>query len=165
MSRAAAIAFWVVIAGQVVFLLAFIAVKEVQLNTGVEVTLQTAPVDPRSLLQGDYAILDYEIGRNLPASARFAPGDSVYITLRPGPEVWTAYAYYSAEPPAGEVFIQGRAISRNRAEFPAIATYFVPEGTGRLIDTAADVKVVVSLDRRGNAIIRQVLVDGRPFNP
>lgn len=165
MSRAAAIAFWVVIAGQVVFLLAFIAVKEVQLNTGVEVTLQTAPVDPRSLLQGDYAILDYEIGRNLPASARFAPGDSVYITLAPGPEVWEAQAYYTFAPEGGQVFIQGRAVSRNRAEFPAIATYFVPEGTGYIIETAADVKVVISLDRRGNAIIREVIVDGQPFNP
>ena len=61
MKRWASIAFWVVVAGQLVFLLGFIAVKEVALRTGTEVVLQTVPVDPRSLLQGDYAILDYEI--------------------------------------------------------------------------------------------------------
>ena len=57
----ASIAFWIVVAGQLVFLIGFIAVKETALSTGREVVLQTVPVDPRSLLQGDYAILDYEI--------------------------------------------------------------------------------------------------------
>ena len=55
------IAFWIVVAAQLVFLIGFIVVKEVDLRIGTEVVLQTVPVDPRSLLQGDYAILDYEI--------------------------------------------------------------------------------------------------------
>ena len=57
------IAFWAIVAVQLVFLIGFIGVREVALRTGTEVVLQTVPVDPRSLLQGDYAILDYEIAR------------------------------------------------------------------------------------------------------
>ena len=49
------IAFWIVVAAQLVFLIGFIVVKEADLRIGTEVVLQTVPVDPRSLLQGDYA--------------------------------------------------------------------------------------------------------------
>ena len=54
--------FWGIVGAQIVVLLAMIGVKEATLQTGTEVVLQTVPVDPRSLLQGDYAILGYEVG-------------------------------------------------------------------------------------------------------
>ena len=57
----ARIAFLTVVAAQLVFLIGFIGVREAALHTSTEVVLQTVPVDPRSLLQGDYATLDYEI--------------------------------------------------------------------------------------------------------
>ena len=157
-------AFWIVVAGQLVFLLGFIAVKEVALRTGTEVVLQTVPVDPRSLLQGDYAILDYEIAR-LPSYMEDAPTDrTVYVALSQGREVWEAESYEYSRPPASQVFIKGRTDSRERLDF-GIGTYFVPEGTGHIIEQAQDVKVVVNLDSDGNAIIEEVLVDGQPFNP
>ena len=46
----------------------------------------------------------------------------------------------------------------------ALAPYFVPEGTGYIIEEAEDVKVVVSVNGRGHAIIKDVLVDGIPFD-
>ena len=46
-----------------------------------------------------------------------------------------------------------------------IGTYFVPEGTGHIIENAQDVKVVVNVDADGSAIIMEVLVDGEPFDP
>ena len=69
MSRRMMILFFAVVAAQVVGLVLFAGVRQVALTQGREVTLQTAPVDPRSLLQGDYAILDYEIAR-LPSRMR-----------------------------------------------------------------------------------------------
>ena len=36
---------------------------------------------------------------------------------------------------------------------------------GYIVEQARDVKVVVSLSASGNAVINQVLVDGRPFDP
>ena len=160
----ASIAFWIVVAGQLVFLLGFIAVKEVALRTGTEVVLQTVPVDPRSLLQGDYAILDYEIARPPDNIRELPPGETIYVVLSQGPEVWEAEFYEYSRPPASQVFIKGRIDSRGRLDF-GIGTYFVPEGTGHIIEAAQDVKVVVKLDADGNAIIKQVLVDGEPFDP
>ena len=161
----ASIAFWIVVAGQLVFLLGFIAVKETALRTGTEVVLQTVPVDPRSLLQGDYAILDYEIA-DLPTSMQDAPiGQTVYVYLQEEGDVWNAMGW--AGPTGfveGEVLIKGRIDRRGHADF-GIGAYFVPEGTGHIIENAQDVKVVVNLDADGNAIIKEVLVDGEPFDP
>ena len=61
MSRRMTILLFAVVAAQVIGLVVFASVRQVALTQGREVTLQTVPVDPRSLLQGDYAILDYEI--------------------------------------------------------------------------------------------------------
>ena len=164
MSRWARIAFWVVVAGQLVFLLAFIAWKEVDLRTGTEVVLQTVPVDPRSLLQGDYAILDYDIAA-LPDYMRNTPRNSdVFVVLKEGAEVWDAESYWDHLPPGSRVFIKGRVDRPGHLDF-GIGTYFVPEGTGHIIETAQDVKVVVNVDADGSAIIKQVLVDGEPFDP
>ena len=164
MKKWASIAFWIVVAGQLVFLIGFIAVKETALRTGNEVVLQTVPVDPRSLLQGDYAILDYEIA-SLPRYMEDSPtGDTIYVVLSQGPEVWEAGYYEYSRPAASQIFIRGRIDSRGRLDF-SIGTYFVPEGTGHIIERAQDVKVVVNLDSEGNAIIKQVLVDGEPFDP
>ena len=159
------IAFWAVVAAQLAFLIGFIVVREVSLRTGTEVVLQTVPVDPRSLLQGDYAILDYEIAR-LPGFMDELPvGDTVYVELQSHPDVWSAWDY-TTKPGnvAGETFIKGRVDRPGHLDF-GIGTYFVPEGTGRIIERAEDVKVVVNLDGNGNAVIKQVLVDGEPFNP
>ncbi len=164
----ARIAFWIVVAGQLVFLIGFIGVKETALRTGVEVVLQTVPVDPRSLLQGDYAILDYEIA-SLPSYSRDAEiGETVYVELyrlaTQDPEVWWARNYEHDRPSGTRVFIKGRVDRRGHLDF-GIGTYFIPEGTGHIIEGARDVKVVVNLDSDGNAIIKQALVDGQPFDP
>ena len=60
-------------------------------------------------------------------------------------------------------FIKGRMGDHGDIDF-GIGTYFVPEGTGFIIEEAEDVKVVVSVDGRGHAIIKDVLVDGIPFD-
>ena len=158
------IAFWIVVAAQLVFLIGFIVVKETDLRIGTEVVLQTVPVDPRSLLQGDYAILDYEIA-SLPSYLQPEIGDTVYVGLRRGPNIWTASGYTVARSGVvGDIFIKGRVDRRGHADF-GIGTYFVPEGTGRIVERADDVKVVVNVDGDGNAAIKDLLVDGEPFNP
>ena len=164
MSTWARAAFWLVVAGQLIFLLGFIAYKEADLRTGREIVLQTAPVDPRSLLQGDYAILDYEIA-SLPGHMRdIERGTSVFVVLKEGPEVWEEEDYRTRLPSSSHVFIEGRVDRPGHIDL-GIGTYFVPEGTGRIIETADDVKVVVKLDADGSAIIKEVLVDGVAFDP
>lgn len=164
MSRRMTILLFAVVAAQVIGLVAFASVRQVALTQGREVTLQTIPVDPRSLLQGDYAILDYEIAE-LPEWLRDEPaGNIVYVALRECGEVWCADRHSTWEPNPTDVFIRGKVNDSRRLDF-GIGTFFVPEGTGHIVERARDVKVVVSLSASGNAVIKQVLVDGRPFDP
>ena len=159
------IAFWAIVGAQLVFLVGFIGVREVALRTGTEVVLQTVPVDPRSLLQGDYAILDYEIARLPDWMDGLSVGRTVYVVLQEGRDVWTSSAYAEERSHvAGEVFIKGRIDRVGHADF-GIGTYFVAEGTGHIVERAQNVKVVVSIDEDGNAVIKYVLVDGEPFDP
>ena len=164
MTRIASILFFAVVAAQVVGLVAFAGVRQVALTEGREITLQTAPVDPRSLFQGDYAILDYEIAV-LPEDLRdFPAGSEIFVVLHECGDVWCVAWHELARPPPSDVFIRGVINQRGRLDF-GIGTYFVPEGTGHIIERAQDVKVVVALDDRGQAVIKDVLVDGAPFAP
>ena len=164
MSRRFGVGFWVIVAAQILLLLALIGGKEYTLNTGTTVVLQTVPVDPRSLLQGDFVVLEYEISTRPGFLARLSPGTTVYVSLVERGDVWEALGYSTNKPSSSEVFIKGAVDRRGLLDF-GIGTYFVPEGTGHIIERARDVKVEVAVDSRGNAVIRRVLVDGEPFDP
>ena len=164
MSRRITILFAVLVAAQVVGLVVFAGVRQTVLSQGREVVLQTVPVDPRSLLQGDYAILDYEIAEVPARLPRQPAGKEMYVVLQECGDVWCAAEYDWFEPERGLVYIRGVANHRGRLDF-GIGTYFVPEGTGQIIERARDVKVVVAINERGNAVIKRVLVDGEPFGP
>ena len=58
------LAFGAIVLAQVLLLIGVISQREYSLRHGTEVVLQTRPLDPRSLFQGDYAILAYEISRS-----------------------------------------------------------------------------------------------------
>ena len=164
MSRRLTILLFAVVAAQVIGLVVFAGARQIALTQGREVTLQTVPVDPRSLMQGDYAILDYEIAE-LPEWLRDEPvGSAVYVVLRECGDVWCADRHTMQPPEPGTVFIHGNVNDRRRLDF-GIGTFFVPEGTGHIVEDAQDVKVVVSLSAEGRAVIKRVLVDGRPFAP
>ena len=163
MTRLMGILFFAVVAAQVIGLVAFAGVRQVALTEGREITLQTAPVDPRSLFQGDYAILDYEIAEIPPHLAGQPAGAQAYVILMECGEVWCAREYTRRDPESAEVYIRGVINADGRLDF-GIGAFFVPEGTGRIIERAQDVKVVVSLDDRGQGVIKRVLVDGAPFS-
>ena len=59
----------IVLAANLILVLAFFAFSVVQKETliskGTEVLLRLAPVDPRSLMQGDYMALNYQILRQI----------------------------------------------------------------------------------------------------
>ena len=168
MSRGLTIIFFSIVAVQMVGLVAFVAVKQYAVATGTEVILQGAPVDPRSLMQGDYAILDYEIA-GIPEDVKteFAVGDDVIVALTKKGEVWEAIRYLDDDrvPKGnGEVFVRGQLQSNGRIDF-GIGTYFVPEGTGWQIERAQDLKIRVSVSDDGDATVTGIIVDGEEFSP
>ena len=75
-----------------------------------------------------------------------------------------AEGYNSTREGAGPVAIRGEMTHGGWLDF-GIGTYFVPEGTGRPIERAQDVKVKVVVAQDGSAVIKEVLVDGQPFEP
>ncbi len=157
-----------VVALQMIGLVAFAAVKQYAVATGTDVILQGTPVDPRSLMQGDYAILDYEIA-GIPENvkAEFAVGDDVIVVLTKKDEVWEAIRYLDDDrvPKGnGEVFVRGQLQSNGRIDF-GIGTYFVPEGTGLQIERAQDLKIRVSVSDDGDATVTGIIVDGEDFSP
>ncbi|MFP2907608.1 GDYXXLXY domain-containing protein [Pyxidicoccus sp. 3LFB2] len=60
---------------------ALVAQKEYVLATGRPVLLELAPVDPRSLMQGDYMVLDYAISRERLLDLEQRPPDG-HLVLR-----------------------------------------------------------------------------------
>jgi hypothetical protein len=154
------------------------------LRQGVEVTLQTRPVDPRDFLRGDYVALGYDISQ-LPAGALAnQPADSrhplVYVRLAPGGDgVFTAVSVHAAAIPVAspEVLIQGRvafgvACGEGRRAFCdklsvryGLESYFVPEGEGRTLEQARNqqqLKIVAAVLPSGRAAIKRLLLDGKP---
>ena len=161
MGRRFSLAFGCIIAAQLLLLGALIGVKEYRLHTGTTVVLQTVPVDPRSLLQGDFAILGYEISA-LPSHLSNLGNDrTVYVYLAQRDEIWVAVRHTTFRPSDEDLFIKGK-VSAGRLDF-GIGTYFVPEGTGHIIERARDVKVKVSVSNSGSAIIKELIIDGKPF--
>ena len=170
------IAFWGLVAAQVLVLVAMVGFSEQIRQTGERVVLQTVPVDPRSLLQGDYAILNYELaipGRvetaNPPLPHNLPNRSLIYVTLERQGDIWQATGYHRKHPRyqatnnrPGQPFIRGFSDDTGRLDF-GIGTYFVPEGTGHIVERAGDVKVIARVDPDGNAAITGLLVDGVSF--
>jgi uncharacterized membrane-anchored protein len=175
----------IVVALQTVALIGMVGMKQYTLSTGTPVVLKTAPIDPRSLFRGDYVRLNYAISQlsvdKLAGDREFERGDTIYVALRPAGEFWEAVSVHRARPPAaeGQVAIKGRVEYINQRAFSlpgappepvksisvkyGVENYFVPEGEGRALerpkpDETVSIRLVV--DRRGNAAIRAVLVNG-----
>ncbi|MFY2564417.1 GDYXXLXY domain-containing protein [Corallococcus terminator] len=59
--------------------LGLVVQKEHVLATGQSVLLELAPVDPRSLMQGDYMVLDYDVSRALNADGPSGPSSGLLV--------------------------------------------------------------------------------------
>jgi len=154
------------------------------LHDGTEITLQTRPVDPRDFLRGDYVQLRYQISSvklgplaGTPIATKHAP---VFVKL--APDVDGFYAADSVHllpaPVSGrEVLIKGRLDGgfecggsvRTYCEWGDVTygleRYFVPEGEGRVIESARNegkVSIVAAVTSGGRAAIKRLLIDGKP---
>jgi uncharacterized membrane-anchored protein len=166
-------------------LLAAMIVDRVQvLRDGVEVTLQTRPVDPRDFLRGDYVVLGYDITQlpagplqNQPTGER---NPLVYVKLAPnGDGIYGALSVHASPGvvTSPEVLIRGRVThGATCGSTPNVfcdrltirynlESYFVPEGEGRKLEDLRNQRklaVVAAVLPSGRAAIKRLLVDGKP---
>jgi len=135
--------------------------SEVILTQGTLIKLKLEPVDPRSLLQGDYVRLRYEISRL--DDEELTPGAPIRVVLRSGADgVYRYSGYheqegvwnqpYRQEP--GDVFINGRAYGLDEVEY-GMESYFVPEGTGRDVEEKAKY-AWVRVGKNGDALLEKL---------
>jgi uncharacterized membrane-anchored protein/uncharacterized membrane protein len=119
------------------------ASSERLLTTGTSIKLEITPIDPRSLLQGDYVTLNYSIS-TVPESFEeelesYQSLSKVKVVLSPdagGIHRFNRF-YTSGEQIAkNELVINGQA-SGWRQIYYGIETYFVPEGTGLAVERDA----------------------------
>jgi uncharacterized membrane-anchored protein len=166
--------FILVLALQSAWLLGTAAVQEHELVSGQIILLETARVDPRDLLRGDYLILNYRISdvpANLfspPVTKNLPAGTTVFVAVAPGTNQFyevTRAGTQEFAPAAGEVLLRGKSgwSWRNgsgmvHVEY-GLEKYFVAEGTG---NPAGKLTVQAAVTKSGRANIKELLVDGKP---
>jgi len=154
------------------------------LRTGVDVTLQTRPLDPRDFLRGDYVTLGYDISsvpagvlKDEPSPGRHPP---VFVKLAPNRDgFYEAISVHAApvDVTGPEVLIRGRVFfgancGPDLSMFCetlqvryGIERYFVPEGEGRNLEDARNrrkLTIVAAVAPTGRAAIKRLLIDGEP---
>lgn len=158
------------------------------LRSGTEIRLATAPVDPRDLFRGDYVILNYRISTldlsRLDGDKSFERNQTVFVRVAPGSDgLAEAKGVYLSRPPAatGGAMLEGKVVSTVacavnpngdqdcnagrsaiRVEY-GLESYFVPEGTGRAIETTERkrLEIVAAVSSSGQAAIKRLLIDGK----
>ncbi len=149
--------------------------QERALSGGTTILLETRPVDPRDLLRGDYVILNYKIS-DVPLSMFSPPrtnapdaGETIYVALAPAGEFHHCVraSMERMQPLANEVVLKGKvhsgwggpASGSVHVEY-GLERYYVREGTG---NPQGKLTVRVSVPPSGQAIIKDVLVNGKPY--
>ncbi|MBL8383963.1 MAG: GDYXXLXY domain-containing protein [Burkholderiales bacterium] len=106
--------------------------KEALVATGTPVLLRLAPVDPRSLMQGDYMRLDYALLRDLPPEIEAGPRTmTVRLTLDAAGVATRLAPAEGAQPAAGEAHMIVRRVGERRWRLGSDAWFF-QEGTAEV---------------------------------
>lgn len=159
--RRRTIAIGLVILLQLAYIGSVTVYKETLLQSGTTVKLELMPVDPRSLLQGDYVQLGYTIS-NPPSPAQekliaMPYRARVSVVLAPGADgVYTFQRLYQPGETleTGELVLNGRMSGGGRIYY-GIESYFVPEGTGLDVQTNARY-AHIRISAAGDAILESV---------
>lgn len=162
----------IVIIIQTLALLAMIAVRQWTLETGAQIMLETAPIDPRSLFSGDYVSLGYKISE-VPAPKEFMDklkiNETVYVVLVPKGPYWVAESIQSEKPDVTlpKVAIKGTVNFKDANKVYlkyGIEDYFIPEGEGKKLERPKkdeNITVKVAVDKFGNAAISGLYINDK----
>jgi uncharacterized membrane-anchored protein len=144
------------------------------------------PLDPRDPLRGDYLTFQYEISNPdsyLFADPQIRSGDTVYVVLWKSGQYWGAQKVQKNKPLDNQTYIKAKVASGGLGDrtdlLPSqgpkpssihlvygLEEYYVPEGKGSALNlwtgnNKAFARVMV--DEDGNAVLKQVYLDGKPW--
>ncbi|MCQ9283637.1 GDYXXLXY domain-containing protein [Priestia aryabhattai] len=153
-------AVWIIILVQLIMLGGIFTKNEVLLQNGKEIKLALQPIDPRSLLQGDYVELNYDIAHvTLP---HVKDGEKVKLVLRPDKQGVYKYAkIYQADDDWNKPYTSKEkdvVITGSYHDWGiqyGIEHYFIPEGTGSKVESEARF-ATVRVGKNGDAIVTKV---------
>ena len=140
----------IVLAVNLILVLAFFAFsviqKETRMGKGTEVLLRLAPVDPRSLMQGDYMALDFEITRKISYDSK-----SGYVVVKVGDGRVADFVRIQD----GEHVNDGELIIRYKRHQGRLTigadNYFFQEGSAKKFENAK--YGLLKVDPDGNSIL------------
>ncbi|MBM7702066.1 GDYXXLXY domain-containing protein [Metabacillus iocasae] len=147
----------VIISIQLVIIGVQVTKSERVLANGETVTLQLEPLDPRSLLQGDYVILRFTISR-LELKEEPSYNEKIKVGLVQNKQ--GVYEYHThvvgdeKESGAADVWITGRYKGNGNVEY-GIENYFIEEGTGREVEENARY-AKIKVGKNGDALLIEV---------
>ena len=150
----------IIILLQFVLLIFIVNSQENLLKVGRSIYLKLVPIDPRSLMQGDYVILNYNISR---VDIEGKDYSTVKIVLKLSESGYYIYSHQyvkGEELNSDEIMIKGQKIG-NRINY-GIESYFVEEGTGLEVEGRAKY-ALVKITKDGTAKLIQ-LSDRVVFN-
>ena len=140
----------IVLAANLILVLAFFAFSVIQKETliakGTEILLRLTPVDPRSLMQGDYMALDYEIMREIGYKSK-----SGYIVVKVDGDRVAEFVRIQDDQDVndGEFIIRYK---RNSGRLSVGAdNYFFQEGSAKKFENAK--YGLLKVDSDGNSIL------------
>ena len=139
---------------QVALLGIWVGTKETLLRTGKTVKLELAPIDPRSLMQGDYVQLNYKISTP-PQGASLEGRYRVTLVLSKNEN--GIHQFESLYEPSmaldeDDAMITGWVRYEGQRLVFGIESYFVPENTGRQVESTARYGIV-KLSKTGDALL------------
>lgn len=164
--------FIIAIVIQLVVIFSIIIFKMAVLTGGTEVLLRIEPVDPRDPLRGDHLTFAYKISNIDSYLFSYSPvrdGDTVYVPLEQRGQYWIAVGGVKKTKPAdeGKIFIKGKVSSSRGSRIHiiyGIEDYFIPEGSGQgFTFWRQEVAAKISIDENGNAVLKQIYVDNKPW--
>ncbi|WP_409254002.1 GDYXXLXY domain-containing protein [Bacillus sp. SCS-153A] len=133
--------------------------NESLIRDGETVKLELAPIDPRSLMQGDYVRLSYKITDQPTLRDTGLPGEKIRLVLYPDGEVYSYKGYYKQRgkwnreyiKSETDILINGVIGGDGRVIF-GIESFFVEEGTGVETENTAEY-AIVKISANGNALL------------
>lgn len=161
---------WVIVALQVVSLLAWAGFHEAVRHMAPTIRLKGAPVDPRDILRGDYMTLNYDISSHAAPTGWEQGSAEVYVVFKPKGAFQEIDEVLLNEPAESDTRywvvaeayggIEGDEKSILHLDY-GIEHFFIPEGKGS--PSFKTFEVEASISPTHHLYIKHVMLDGKQF--